>query len=153
VRPGRTWTIQAGLFDGWGVDKKAWEQQKDEAYKVQQEILQRRRTGKWQQEVAERRAEVKRYASDPVYKKQVDDERRKNKPKIEEPPLFSIIVPLFPLGIPEYDQGERFDLRGEYAVEGYVDEDADVFKQLKRFFGGGKKQKPDADAKGPTKRK
>ena len=43
------------------------------------------------------------------------------------------------MGIPEYDGGERFDLRLPYVDSGWVDEDADMGKQLARFFGMGKK--------------
>ena len=50
----------------------------------------------------ERRAEVRKYRSNPEYKKKVDDERRERK-KLEnpDPPVspFSIIIPLPPFGM------------------------------------------------------
>ncbi len=33
--------------------------------------------------------------------------------------------------MPEYDGGERFDLRGKYVDNGWVDEDADVMKKVR----------------------
>lgn len=56
--------------------------------------------------------------------------------------------------MPEYDGGERFDLRLPYVDQGWVDEDADVAgkvaKQFKRFIGLDKKEKRD---KNDTNRK
>ena len=44
------------------------------------------------------------------------------------------------MGLPQYDGGERFDLKAKYTDSGYEDEDADVMGKIARFFGGGKKQ-------------
>lgn len=101
------------------------------------------------QKVLDRRAEVRKYVTDPAYKEKIDTERRERK-KAEnpDPPInpFSIIIPLPPFGMqashpliatcsnkfilagmssavllrsehcrPEYDDGERFDLRSPYA--------------------------------------
>ena len=41
--------------------------------------------------------------------------------------------------MPEYDGGERFDLRLPYVDNGWVDEDADPMKQFRRFIGLDKK--------------
>ena len=57
-----------------------------------------------------------------------------------EPTGFRIIVPIIPVGMPEYDGGERFDLRLPYVDNGWVDEEADMGKQVMRFFGMGKKK-------------
>ena len=47
---------------------------------------------------------------------------------------------------------ERFDLRLPYVDNGWVDEDADFFKQIGRFFGGGKKKEGgDDEQKGGKK--
>ena len=48
----------------------------------------------------------------------------------------------------EYDLGERFDLKGPYVDSGWVDEDADFFKQIGRFFG--RKGKKEDDSNPPT---
>lgn len=67
------------------------------------------------QEVEERRAEVRKYRSDPEYKKRVDEERRERKKRENpDPPVnpFSIIIPLPSFGA---EAEERFDLRGPYA--------------------------------------
>lgn len=50
------------------------------------------------------------------------------------------IVPLAPFGMPEYDGGERWDLKAPYAEKGYVDEKADWSYGIKKLFGGGKKK-------------
>ncbi len=50
---------------------------KEEQFRIQQELLARRKTGAWQQEVQERRAEVSKYMKDPEYKRKVDAEKRK----------------------------------------------------------------------------
>lgn len=103
--------------------------------------------------------------------------------KLDNPePKFGIIIPLAPFGMPEYDGGERFDLRVSphtprtspihtffvclslmlnavhqtlpqyyesckvalmqlpYVDNGWVDEDADFFKNVGKLFGGGKKK-------------
>ncbi len=39
--------------------------------------------------------------------------------------------------MPEYDGGERFDLRLPYVDNGWVDEDADMMKQIGRWVEGG----------------
>ncbi len=50
----------------------------------------------------------------------------------------NIVIPLNPIGIPKYDNGERFDLRLPYAETGYEDPEADVmgkfFKSVKSIF-------------------
>jgi len=53
------------------------------------------------------------------------------------------IIPIIPVGLPEYDGGERLDLRLPYVDKGWVDEDADAGQQIARFFGFGKKKKDD----------
>lgn len=66
------------------------------------------------------------------------------------------IIPLIPIGMPEYDGGERFDLRLPYVDNGWVDEDADFGKQVARFFGFGKRNSNAKDANkngGQKKRK
>lgn len=127
--------------------------EKEEQYRVQQELLQRRKTGAWQKDVTERRKEVSRYLNDKDYKKQVDAEKRKRflaaekEAREAEPKGFAIIIPVNPMGMPMYDGGERFDLRGKYVDEGWVDEDADVLGKIGRWFKGGNKGEVKEDEK------
>jgi hypothetical protein len=63
---------------------------------------------------------------------------------------FSIPIPVNPIGIERFDEGERFDLRLPYAERGYEDPDADVLGKLGRAFGsifGRKKSDDGADKK------
>jgi len=187
---------------------KAKRIEKEEQYRTQQELLQRRRSGAWkqvrrktffffrfatplskprprpsaerkflssprllshptsflrsrkrtltEQEVDTRRAKVSKYLRDPTFKKQIDEERRERlRKEAEKEPVrtgFRIIVPVNPIGIPEYET-ERFDLRLPYVDNGWVDEDADFFKQIGRIFGGGKKSNDDSDDDGRRKGK
>jgi len=132
----------AGLFDIFKEDPEQ-KARKEEEFKRQQEVLQRRRSGSWKKDVDQRRAVVKRYNSDADFKKKVDEEKRAREPKEEDAPLGRIIVPLAPFNIPKYDLGERFDLKGPYVDQGWVDEDADFMKSLRNLFRrkGGKKER------------
>lgn len=54
------------------------------------------------QTVKDRRAEVRKYTSDPAYKEKIDAERReRRKRENPDPPVnpFSIIIPLPPFGM------------------------------------------------------
>ena len=61
------------------------------------------------------------------------------------------IIPLIPIGMPEYDGGERFDLRLPYVDNGYVDDESglsDFGRGLGKLFGfGGKKEKKEEGGK------
>ncbi|CAK0782841.1 hypothetical protein CVIRNUC_006036 [Coccomyxa viridis] len=144
---------------GWGnKEEREWKrQEKDDAYQAQLDVLKRRKSGAWQKDVVERRGKVRKYNTDPEYKKQVDDDKRERAKaqRKADPPvsLFDIVIPLAPFGIPEYDLGERFDLKGPYCDSGYVDEDADFGKQVARFFGRGKKKAPKSEDDSPPKGK
>ena len=56
------------------------------------------------QEVNDRRALVRKYETDPEYKKKVDEEKRArakaNRPPDPEAKIFNVIIPLAPFGIP-----------------------------------------------------
>jgi hypothetical protein len=54
----------------------------------------------------------------------------------------NIPLPMSPIDIPKYDDGERFDLRLPYAERGYEDPDADVMKKFGDALGSifGKKK-------------
>ncbi|EIE22655.1 hypothetical protein COCSUDRAFT_63797 [Coccomyxa subellipsoidea C-169] len=140
---------------GGDKEEQEWKrQEKEDAYRAQQDVLRRRREGSWQKDVNARRAKVKKYNTDPEYKKKIDEDKRA-RALAERPPdpivnAFNIIIPLAPFGIPEYDQGERFDLKAKYCDNGWVDEEAEFGKQVKRFFGMGKKKSDDESEEGPT---
>ena len=74
-----------------------------------------------QQNVDTRRAKVSKYLRDPAFKKEIDEERRERlkREAAAEPQRtgFRIIVPVNPIGIPEYET-ERFDLRLPYVDNG-----------------------------------
>ena len=126
--------------------------------RAQQEVLKRRKTNSWQAGVKDRRAKASRYLNDPEFKKACDEENRKKfkeRQAMEEPEPtsgFRIIVPITPFGMPEYDGGERFDLRLPYVDNGWVDEDADPVKQFRRFIGLDKKQSNGSEVQGGRRR-
>jgi hypothetical protein len=68
---------------------------------------------------------------------------------------LNIPIPVNPIGIPKYDDGERFDLRLPYAERGYEDPDADVIgiftRGLSALFGG-KSKSPTNDDKNNNKK-
>ena len=145
ARPGpttraRVTTPTRALFGFGGRDEEK-EREKEEQMRAQQEVLKRRKSNSWQAGVKDRRAKASRYLNDPEFKKACDEENRrrfKERQAMEEPEPtsgFRIIVPITPFGMPEYDGGERFDLRLPYVDNGWVDEDADPMKQFRRFIG------------------
>jgi len=74
-------------------------------------------------------------------------------PKSES--LFgNLVIPVNPIGIERFDEGERFDLRLPYAETGYEDPDADVLgklgKGISNLFGFGKQKNEDKDKKNET---
>ena len=66
----------------------------------------------------------------------------------KEDPKFGIIIPLAPFGMPEYDNGERFDLRLPHVDNGWVDEDSSLGNTWSRLTGGlfGGQKKADKEA-------
>ncbi|KAA6420469.1 MAG: hypothetical protein FRX49_09630 [Trebouxia sp. A1-2] len=108
--------------------------ERDEQWEAQQEVLKRRRGNLWQNDVEARRAEVRKYQTNPAYKKQ----------KKDEVPKWGIIIPIAPFGMPEYDGGERFDLRLPHVDNGWVDEDASFGKTMARIFRWQKKEDKEA---------
>eukprot|EP00887_Chlorella_sp_A99_P002187 scaffold21.g2187.t1 len=65
--PRRAPAVKTSALFGFGSkgEKSEKELEKEEAFRVQQEVLARRRQGTWQQEVKERRGKVSRYLNDP----------------------------------------------------------------------------------------
>ena len=141
----------------------------DEQWRIQQEILARRKnpTAKAAREarVDARREEASRAVSKSFWNKRVKAEEDpleqwkqardagevKDFGYPDEPPtessIFGINIPIpqSPIDVPKYDNGERFDLRLPYAERGYEDEDADVMRKIgsafNYLFGGGGKKK------------
>jgi hypothetical protein len=64
--------------------------------------------------------------------------------KKDEVPKWGIIIPIAPFGMPEYDGGERFDLRLPHVDNGWVDEDAAFGKTMARIFRWQKKEDKEA---------
>lgn len=159
--PAQTRLAPTQALFGFGKKKEKTERElaKEEQIRIQQEVLARRKNNSWQKDVKERRAKASRYLNDPEFKKICDAENRakfKAAREAEGPePKFGIIIPIIPVGLPEYDGGERFDLRLPYVDNGWVDEDADFGKQIARFFGMGKKTNEESgmkeDGKGKKK--
>eukprot|EP01041_Mallomonas_annulata_P006194 gene6194-12548_t len=157
---------------------------KEEQMKIQQEILARRKNKsgmkKYFDSVEDRRKETQKIVSqnnwreekndvDPITKWKDSLEKGTVKKIGYEPEpsktdsLFglNIIVPINPIGIGKYDDGERFDLRLPYAERGYEDPDADVLGKLgqgfSNLFNFGKKKNdenkdPKVNSKAPKKK-
>jgi hypothetical protein len=135
---------------------------KDEQWKIQQEILARRKNKSQMKEYFEKveakRKSLAEAAKEKIWaqsKDQVDPlvkwKEAKGNGKInplgyepvpskEDSKLgFNIIIPLNSIGMPQYDNGERFDLRLPYAERGYEDTNSDVMAKIwngfKSIFG------------------
>ena len=98
--------------------------------------------------VKARRQKVAGFVNNKLSKREMDAIEKKNQEKANalSKEAFRgkgfIPLPMASFGMPEFDAGERFDLRGPYADEGWVDEnDAGGFKNP---FAGlfGKMEKP-----------
>ena len=147
--------------------------EREEQYRIQQEILNRRKNKNnmqsYMQNVEQRRqknwekAMETNYARDtansvdPLNKFKENKKQGKVQPLgYEAPPPsrtgFSLPIPVNPIGIEKYDEGLRFDLRLPYAERGYEDPDADVMAKAGKFFGGlfGGGKKKEAEAKAPA---
>ena len=147
------------------VRRFAQDNSKEEQWKIQQEILARRKNKSKMKEyfnkVEERRVEVSKIAKasqwalgaddvDPIVEWKRARDAGKIKPIGYEPEPtkadsklgINVIIPGNPMGIPKYDNGERFDLRLPYAERGYVDpNDVGVVGNFiagwRKPFGGG----------------
>lgn len=139
--------------------------EKDEAFKLQQEILARRRDKKRKEEhfedIRKRRENIEEYYDKRRLKVKVGEDPLVAWKKLREDGLVDessysemdeggIPIPMASFGIPKYDNGGRFDLRLPHVEVGYTDEDADVMSKagnaFKKLFGfGGKKATPDKD--------
>lgn len=112
------------------------EQRKAEEWGRQQAVLAERRARSREQggggvsAAKERRAAVQaeiRAEREEIKAARREGRNLKNKKRIEEEyedePAKSIPIPMISIGMPEYDGGERFDLKAPYTDEGYVAKD------------------------------
>lgn len=145
-----------GLFGG-NSDKNEGKSQaqldKEEQWRVQQELLEARRSGSFIREAGERRKKV---AETLAGRKNARAEEKAALARGEMPESLGkwrnykkkedetadgrsgvggIVLPLNPLGMREYDEGERFDLRSPYADGAYVDDGEETAWDSLRNFG------------------
>jgi hypothetical protein len=132
---------------------------KEEQWRIQQEILSRRKNKtqmkQYFEEVEQKRKAVSATAKETIWSKSSDEEdplvkwkeAKKNgnikslgyepEPSRKDSKLgINIVIPQNPMGIPRYDNGERFDLRLPYAERGYEDPDADIMGKMWKGITG-----------------
>jgi len=129
------------------------DEEKDEQWRVQQEILARRRNKDKQrayfESIDKKRSDLKknfdakrikyRKGEDPLGQWKEINKGKTYKDEYSDEPGYSLPIPIASFGLPKFDNGERFDLRLPYVDQGYVAEDSD--DAWGRFLGifGGKK--------------
>lgn len=148
--------------------------EKDEAFQKQQEILARRRNKnrntEYFEEIKKRREAIEQYydkrrlkvphGEDPIVAwKKLKEEGLIDQSSYSEMDEGGIPIPMASFGIPQYDNGGRFDLRLPHVEIGYTDDDADIMgkagKAFKKLFGFGKKKEDDtqsADNENPSQK-
>mmetsp|Transcript_15609 Transcript_15609/g.33832 ORF Transcript_15609/g.33832 Transcript_15609/m.33832 type:complete len:86 (+) Transcript_15609:461-718(+) len=70
--------------------------------------------------------------------KNINDKNKKKAAALSKEAMKGgIPLPMASFGMPEFDGGERFDLRAKYTDEGWVDEEAEKKKGglFKKLFG------------------
>lgn len=144
--------------------------EKEEQWKIQQEMLARRKDPRAREKAAKaverRRQEAEQQMAKTMWAKNTDPskdplaewKKAKARGDVKDlgytaaPPksssMFGINIPLIqsPIDVPNYDNGQRFDLRLPYAERGYEDEDADVMGKIVKAFGGLFGRKKDAES-------
>ena len=132
---------------------------RDTTFEAQQEILRKRRNGaNLTKEVNERRQKVSRYINKKLpaaEQKAIDDKNRKKANALSKEAIKGgIPLPMASFGMPEFDGGERFDLRGKYVDEGWVDPEDAKKTSSGGMFGGlfGKKAAAKAPPPAPKKK-
>ena len=125
---------------------KAKASDKDEQFRIQQEMLAKRKNKtkmtEYFEKVEAKRMEVSKAMKETSYTGISDKEDpiaawKKRKENGLLPPLGyeadkekgSFIFPASPIDIPKYDNGQRFDLRLPYAERGYIDEEEEANKK------------------------
>ena len=136
---------------------------RDPMFEQQQEILKRRRKGgNLETEVNARRRKVSGFMKGTLAKEEMAAIKEKNKQRANDlsKEAFKgkrgfLSLPVASLGMPEFDGGERFDLRAPYADEGWVDPEDETGGISNPFtlgglFGGAKRAE-NAEAKNAKK--
>ncbi|EFJ47564.1 hypothetical protein VOLCADRAFT_120951 [Volvox carteri f. nagariensis] len=140
-------TVRTRALFGFGKSKNDVDSEKEEQWRLQQELIQKRKTGQLIKEANERRKkvaeelasrkELRRREKDALARGEMPDTLKSWKPydkEIDEKANSGIVVPLLPFGIKKYDEGERFDLRSPYSDAGWVDpEEQDAWAGLKKI--------------------
>lgn len=136
---------------GWFSNNKDVEG-RDPMWEQQQEILRKRQSKGYnlEDEVTARRRKVSGFMKGTLEKKEMDEIKKKNRDKANalSKEAFKgkgfLPIPGMAIGMPEFDGGERFDLRAPYADEGWVDEEDNGISNpftLGGLFGGKKEAK------------
>jgi hypothetical protein len=115
---------------GWFFDNNKDVGGRDPMFEQQQEILRKRRSGNNVEDaVSARRKQVSGFMKGTLGKEETAAIKKKNKDKANalSKEAFEgkgfLPIPGMAIGMPEFDGGERFDLRAPYADEGWVDPD------------------------------
>ncbi|GIL80046.1 hypothetical protein Vretimale_12873 [Volvox reticuliferus] len=144
---GRRCIVRTQALFGFGKSKNEVDSEKEEQWRLQQEMIQKRKSGQFIKEANERRKkvsdelasrkELRRREKEALARGEMPDTLRGWKPydkEIDEKANSGIVVPLLPFGIKKYDEGERFDLRSPYSDAGWVDPDEqDAWAGLKKI--------------------
>ncbi|KAG2497490.1 hypothetical protein HYH03_004643 [Edaphochlamys debaryana] len=144
---GRRTTVRTQAFFGFGRPKEDIDAEREEQYRLQQELKDKRKSGAMIKEANDRRKKVaeelqsrkdlRRKEKEALARGEMPETLQKWKPyekEIDQKADRGIIVPLLPFGIKKFDEGERFDLRSPYSDAGWVDPDEqDAWSGLKKI--------------------
>jgi hypothetical protein len=145
-----------GLFGGKkdgesGGGKSQRDLDKEEQYRVQMELLEARRSGSFIKQASERRQKVAETLADRKNKRAEEKEalgrgeipkslldwrnyKNEEDARADGKSSGGIVLPLNPLGMREFDEGERFDLKSPYSDGAYVDDDeVTAWDSIKNF--------------------
>ncbi|GFR49684.1 hypothetical protein Agub_g11833 [Astrephomene gubernaculifera] len=139
--------VRTKALFGFGKPKSEVESEREEQWRLQQELIQKRKSGQLIKEANDRRRkvaeelasrkEVRRREKEALARGEMPDTLQGWKPydnEVDEKANSGIVVPLLPFGIKKYDEGERFDLRSPYSDAGWVDpEEQDAWAGLKKI--------------------